>query len=259
MIIDTHTHLYSDQFDQDREEMIQRALDNDVQKMLLPNIDMHTLDGMMDLVNKYPNNCFPMFGLHPGNVGADWQEQLDTIHERFLQNQDNTVAIGEIGMDLYWDKTFVEEQKLAFRQQIDWAKKYHLPIVIHAREAWDEIFEILDEVNDDSLTGVFHCFTGTLEQAQKVIAYGGFKMGIGGVLTYKKSDLPEVIAQVPLEYIMLETDSPYLPPVPYRGKRNESAYVIHVLEKMVDIYGKSYQELAEITTQNAYDLFTKLK
>lgn len=259
MIIDTHTHLYSDQFDQDREEMIQRALDSNVQKMLLPNIDMHTLDGMMDLVQKFPNNCYPMFGLHPGNVGADWQEQLERIHDSFVKNQDKAVAIGEIGMDLYWDKTFLEEQKLAFRQQIDWAKKYQLPIVIHARDAWEEIFEILDDVNDETLTGVFHCFTGTFEQAQKVMAYGGFKIGIGGVLTYKKSDLPEVIAQIPLEYIMLETDSPYLPPVPYRGKRNESAYVIHVLEKMVDIYGKSYQELAEITTQNAYNLFTHLK
>lgn len=259
MIIDTHTHLYSDQFDQDREEMIQRALDNNVQKMLLPNIDMYTLDGMMDLVEKFPNNCYPMFGLHPGNVGADWQEQLECIHASFLKNQDKAVAIGEIGMDLYWDKTFEEEQKLAFRQQIDWAKKYDLPIVIHARDAWEEIFEILDDVNDETLKGVFHCFTGTFVQAQKVMAYGGFKMGIGGVVTYKKSELPVVIAQIPLEYIMLETDSPYLPPVPYRGKRNESAYVIHVLEKLVDIYGKSYQELAEITTQNAYNLFTHLK
>ncbi len=259
MIIDTHTHLYSDQFDTDRDDMIKRALDNGVTKMLLPNIDVASLNGMLDLVAKYPENCFPMFGLHPGNVGADWHEQLASIHEAFLKNQHNTVAIGEIGMDLYWDKTFILEQKEAFRQQIEWAKKYELPIVIHAREAWDEIFEILDEVNDGRLTGVFHCFTGTIEQAQKVINYGGFKFGIGGVLTYKKSELPEVIAQIPLEYIMVETDSPYLPPTPFRGKRNESSYVVHVLEKMVDVYGLTFEELSEITSKNAVSLFSKIK
>ncbi len=258
MIIDTHTHLYSEQFDTDRDTMIQRAIDAGVTKMLLPNIDVTSIQGMHDLTLRYPQNCFPMYGLHPGYVAKDWQQQLDVLHEELKANLHNAVAIGEIGMDLYWDKTCVEEQKLAFRQQINWAKEYQLPIVIHARDAFDEIFEILDEVNDDTLTGVFHCFTGTLEQAQKIMQYGGFMMGFGGVLTYKKSELPAVLAQIPLNYVLVETDAPYLPPTPYRGKRNESAYVVHVLEKMVDIFSVSYPELAEITTRNAEVMFPKI-
>ena len=182
MFIDTHTHLYSDSFSEDRTETINRAINAGIERLLLPNIDIHSINGMHALTDEFPNNCFAMMGLHPGNVKEDWKDQL-----KVMKNHLDTrkyIAIGEIGMDLYWDKTFIEEQKEAFRIQVGWAKEYDLPIVIHARDAFDEIFEILDELNDEKLTGVFHCFTGDASQAEKVISYNGFKMGIGGVLTY---------------------------------------------------------------------------
>ncbi len=254
MIIDTHTHLYVEQFDEDRDQVVKRAIESGVEKMLLPNIDSSTIDRMMDLVHKYPKNCYPMLGLHPGNVNADFEIELKVIRER-LNAVSNCIAIGEIGMDLYWDKTFVEQQKIAFREQIAWAKELDLPIVIHAREAFQEIFQILDELNDEQLSGVFHCFTGTEEEAKHIQEYGNFKLGIGGVVTYKKSELPEVLKTVPLEAIILETDSPYLPPVPYRGKRNESDYINLVADKLVDIYGVSRNEIEMVTTANAVELF----
>lgn len=254
MLIDSHTHLYSEQFNDDRKEMIQRALDEGVKAFLLPNIDIDSIAGLDELVSDFPKVCFPMYGLHPGNVGADFEHQLKVIKERLDRSQE-CIAIGEIGMDLYWDKTFIEEQKQAFRTQIGWAKERKLPIVIHARDAFEEIFEIIDEENDEELKGVFHCFTGDLYQAQHILNYGGFKLGIGGVVTYKNSSLPEVLKEIDLSNIILETDSPYLPPVPYRGKRNESAYIRHVAGKLVDIYQLDMQEIEEQTTANTNELF----
>ncbi|MFA7273607.1 MAG: TatD family hydrolase [Crocinitomicaceae bacterium] len=251
--IDTHAHLYTKDFDEDRAEVVQNAIRNGVETMLLPNIDVASIPRLLDLVEQFPNNCFPMMGLHPGNVKEDWEQQLATMKPYFFSHK--MVAVGEIGMDLYWDKTFIEEQKIAFRQQIDWAKDLNLPIVIHAREAFDEIFEILDDVIDERLTGVFHCFTGTFEQAKKVMSYPNFMMGIGGVLTYKKAALDEVLEKVPLDFLIMETDAPFLPPVPYRGKRNESAYLVHTAEKLADIYQIKLTELAEITSRNAKKLF----
>lgn len=194
-----------------------------------------------------------MMGLHPGSIDEKWEENLEIIRKNLFERKN--VAVGEIGMDLYWDKTFVNEQAEAFRRQVNWAKELKLPIVIHAREAFNEIFTIVDELNDERLTGVFHCFTGTLEQALKIKSYGGFKIGIGGVLTYKKAGLDEILKDVDLNEMILETDSPYLPPTPHRGKRNESAYLLHVAEKLADVKQRSLKEIAEITTANARELF----
>ena len=251
--VDTHTHLYSEQFDDDRDEMMQRAFRDGVETLLLPNIDKDSIRPMLDLVQKYPTQCHPMMGLHPGSVRADWAEQLSLMKAYFSSHK--MIAVGEIGMDLYWDKTFIEEQKKAFRQQIDWAKELQLPIVIHARDAFDEIFEIIDDTIDDRLSGVFHCFTGNREQANKVLTYPNFFIGIGGVITYKKAALDEVLVNVPLDKMMMETDSPYLPPVPYRGKRNESSYLVYSAQKLADTHQIKLSELAEITSSNAKKLF----
>jgi TatD DNase family protein len=251
--IDTHTHLYSTEFDSDRTEMVENAIKAGVKKLLLPNIDVASIEPMYRLCEEFPQNCFPMMGLHPGYVNENWEQDLLIIKKAIDENKH--IAIGEIGMDLYWDKTFIEEQKKAFRIQIEWAKELNLPIVIHARDAFDEIFEILDELNDAALSGVFHCFTGTLEQAQKINSYGGFYLGIGGVLTYKKSDLPSVLTEIPLEQIIVETDAPYLPPTPHRGKRNESKFLLHVAEKVAEVKNCSLMEVARITSENAEKLF----
>jgi TatD DNase family protein len=253
-LIDTHTHLYSSQFDEDRNDVIQKSLDKGVQKLLLPNIDQSSIDGMMNLVVNYPNVCYPMMGLHPCSVDENVEESLKNLESFFTENH-KFIAVGEIGIDLYWDKTFLKEQIKAFEIQINWAKKYQLPIVIHARDSFDEIFEVLDRMYDEHLTGVFHCFSGDLEQANKVLSYGGFKLGIGGVVTFKKSGLDEVLKCVSLEHLILETDSPYLAPTPYRGKRNESSYLPLVALKLSSIYGISENEIAQITTQNALTLF----
>ena len=253
MFIDTHTHLFVEQFNEDREEVVQRATDAGVEVMLLPNIDLESIPQMNELAAKYPNNCFPMMGLHPGSVDQNWKQILQTIEKELFEN--TYIAVGEIGIDLYWSREFEEAQKEVFRQQVLWAKELGKPIVIHAREAFDEIFEIIDELNDESLTGIFHCFTGTLEQANHVIDYGGFKMGLGGVLTYKKSGLDKVIENVDLKHLVLETDSPYLPPTPYRGKRNESSYLLHIAEKLADVQSITLKQVAEVTTQNAKEIF----
>ncbi len=253
MFIDTHTHLFVEEFNEDRNIVIKRAIDAGVEMMLLPNIDVDTVEAMHQLARAFPTNCFPMMGLHPGSVDANWETKLETIRTHLFSGK--YVAVGEIGMDLYWDKTHIEAQKKVFRTHIEWAKKLKLPIVIHAREAFQEIFEIVDELNDERLTGVFHCFTGTADDAAKIIGYGGFKLGLGGVLTYKNAKLDESLKNVPLEYIVLETDSPYLPPVPHRGKRNESAYLLHVAEKLAEIYGCSLKQIEEQTTKNAVELF----
>jgi TatD DNase family protein len=253
LLIDTHTHLFSDSFEEDRSQVVQRALENGIDYLFLPNIDVASIDPMYKLCQEFPENCFPMMGLHPGSVDQNWRSDLAVIKARLFENKH--IAVGEIGMDLYWDKTFIEEQRQVFKTQVEWAKELNLPIVIHARDAFDEIFSVLDEINDESLTGVFHCFTGNLEQANHIKQYGGFKLGIGGVVTYKKSGLDEVLKQLSLEDLILETDSPYLPPVPHRGKRNESAFLTFIAEKLSDIYGVSVDIVAEITTRNALELF----
>lgn len=253
LFVDTHTHLFVEQFNEDREEVVHRSMDAGVEVMLLPNIDLESIPQMKELAARYPNNCFPMMGLHPGSVDQNWKETLQTIEKELFTN--DYIAVGEIGIDLYWSKEFEAAQKEVFRQQVLWAKELGKPIVIHAREAFDEIFEIIDELNDERLTGIFHCFTGTLDQANHVIGYGGFKMGLGGVLTYKKSGLDKVIENVDLKHLVLETDSPYLPPTPHRGKRNESSYLLHIAEKLADVQSITLKQVAEVTTQNAREIF----
>jgi TatD DNase family protein len=251
--VDTHTHLFSPSFDEDRTEIVHRAIKAGVETFLLPNIDIESIEPMYQLCAQFPQNCFPMMGLHPGSVDENWEANLAIIRKHLFERKN--CAVGEIGMDLYWDKTFVNEQAEAFRQQVSWAKELNLPIVIHAREAFDEIFAIVDELNDERLTGVFHCFTGTLEQAKKIQNYGGFKLGIGGVLTYKKAGLDELLKDIDMSELILETDSPYLPPTPHRGKRNESAYLLHIAEKLADVKGITLAEVAKITSKNAHELF----
>lgn len=252
-MIDTHTHLYSEQFDEDRDAMIQRALNEGVKRFFLPNIDSKSIAGMKALVEKYPNNCYPMMGLHPCSVGENIEQELALVEKELASNK--YIAVGEIGIDLYWDKSFQHEQEMAFKKQIEWAKKLELPIVIHCREAFDEILSILDEVNDEQLSGIFHCFTGSLEQANHILNYGDFKMGIGGVVTFKNSGLDKVVEQLNLKDLVLETDAPYLAPVPFRGKRNESAYVSRVAEKLAEIFQLPLAKIAQQTTVNALEIF----
>lgn len=253
MLIDTHTHLYSDQFDEDRNDVIQSAINSGVEKLLLPNIDLESIDGMHQLVKDYPNVCYPMMGLHPCSVDANYKDVLAKM--KSLLDANKYIAVGEIGMDLYWDKTLINEQADALKIQIEWAKEMKLPIVIHVRDAFDEIFEVIDPLNNDSLTGIFHCFTGDLNQAHKILNYGGFKLGLGGVLTFKNSGLDKVVSEIDMKHLVLETDSPYLAPTPNRGKRNESIYVNLVADKLSDIKSISVDEVAKITTQNAVEIF----
>ncbi|MGG8496776.1 TatD family hydrolase [Tenacibaculum sp. TC6] len=252
MITDTHTHLYSEQFDEDRKEMINRAKEAGVSRFFIPAIDSSYTDRMLDLEKNFPEDIFLMMGLHPTSVNENYLEELALVKE-WLDKR-NFYAIGEIGIDLYWDKTFLQQQQDAFRTQIKWAKEKKLPIVIHCREAFDEIFEILEEEKGNELFGIFHCFSGTLEQAKKAISYN-MKLGIGGVVTFKNGKIDTFLNQIDSKHIVLETDAPYLAPTPYRGKRNESSYITNVVDKLVDIYGKSFQEISEITTQNSKEVF----
>lgn len=251
-LADTHTHLYIPEMRQQIGDLMHRAQANRVQKFYLPNIDSDSVKDVFSLCDLYPDRCFPMMGLHPCSVNENFQTELNFIQQYI--DEKRVVAIGEIGMDLYWDKTFIEEQKLVFRTQINWAKARKLPIVIHCREAFDEIYSILIEEKDELLRGVFHCFSGTEEQANKIIDLG-FYIGIGGVLTYKNSGLADAIKNIDLKHIVLETDSPYLSPVPHRGKSNESSYLIHVAEKLVDVSKKSMEEIAKVTSENAIKIF----
>jgi len=252
MLTDTHTHLYSEEFSEDRDLMIQRALSAGVKRFFIPAIDSSYVPAMYDLEARYPENMFLMCGLHPTSTKANYKEELTLVEKQLEQRK--FYAIGEIGIDLYWDKTFLSEQQDSFRHQIQLAKKYKLPIVIHCREAFDEVFEVLEEQKSEDLFGIFHCFTGSFEQAQQAIALN-FKLGIGGVVTFKNGKINQYINQIDLKHIVLETDAPYLAPVPYRGKRNESAYVVNVAQKLAEIYGKSTEEIAAITTKNSKDIF----
>jgi len=251
-IIDTHTHLYLKQFKKDIDLVINKSLEIGVKKFIFPAIDSSHFDDMHDLKNKYPDDIHLMSGLHPTSVKENYKEELEFVVNSLMSH--SYVAIGEIGIDLYWDKTFLKQQQEAFEFQIRLAIKNDLPIVIHCREAFDEIFEILDKENCSKLRGVFHCFTGTLEQASSAIRLG-FKLGIGGVVTFKNGGIDKFLHQIDLKHIVLETDSPYLSPVPYRGKRNESSYIMYVLKKLSEIYGISNEKIAEITSENAKKVF----
>jgi TatD DNase family protein len=251
--IDTHAHLYLEQFDADREKMIGDAIQSGVGKMFLPNIDSDTIGPMNHLCEKFPENCFPMIGLHPSHVKDNFQEELTRVRTEATTGK--YIAIGEIGIDLYWDKTYLAQQQEAFAAQLQLAKDLHLPVAIHARDSFDEIFEILDQYNDSNLKGVLHCFTGTLAQAQRIIDYGDFYLGIGGVATFKNGGLDQVIPFVELDFLVLETDAPFLAPIPYRGKRNESQYIPIIADKIANLKGIKIEEVAEVTTRNALKLF----
>ncbi len=253
-LIDTHAHLYAEEFEEDRGDMLQRAKDAGIKAILLPNIDSSSIAPMEKLASQNPT-CIQMMGLHPTYVKENWEEELEIVQNKLYENPKQYCAVGEIGMDLYWDKTFVEEQKEVFRRQVKWAKELNLPIAIHVRKAFDELFEILDQEWTPALRGVFHCYTGSKEQVKKILSYEQFYFGIGGVLTYKNAGLQEVIPHIPLNRLVLETDAPYLSPVPYRGKRNESAYVAEVAGKIVDVLGISMDEVKEMTSRNAIELF----
>lgn len=252
MITDTHTHLYSEQFDEDRKDMMQRAKDAGVSRFFIPAIDSTHTKGMLQLEEEYPNEVFLMMGLHPTSVKENYLEELAQV-KNWIDKR-SFYAIGEIGIDLYWDKSFLTQQQEAFRTQIKWAKEKKLPIVIHCRDAFDEIFEVLESEKSNDLRGIFHCFTGTLEQAKQAISYN-MKLGIGGVATFKNGKIDKFLNEIDLKHIVLETDSPYLAPTPYRGKRNESSYITNVVDKLATIYGISFNEIAEITTQNSKDVF----
>lgn len=252
ILTDTHTHLYSEEFDHDRNEMIQRAIDAGVSRFFIPAIDSTCTESMYDLEKKHPENVFLMMGLHPTYVKENYEEELEHVANELAKRK--FYAVGEIGIDLYWDKTHLPQQQIAFRKQIQLAKQYKLPIVIHCREAFDEIFEILEEEKSDDLFGIFHCFSGTYEQALQAISYN-MKLGIGGVVTFKNGKIDQFLNQIDLRHIVLETDSPYLAPIPFRGKRNESSYLINVAAKLAQIYNLSEEEIASITTENSKVIF----
>lgn len=254
-LVDTHTHLYLDNYDADRDEVIKDAIKKGVQHMLLPAIDSKTFDAMKRLEQDYPDNCFAMIGLHPTSVADDYESEMELVENELQKG--GYVAIGEIGIDLYWDSTYVKEQKDAFRRQLKLAKKYQLPVAIHTRDSFDEIYPIIKDENTDELRGVFHCFTGSIEEANKIIDLG-FMMGIGGILTFKNSGLDKVVQTIPMEYLLLETDSPFLTPAPYRGKRNQSAYLIYIAAKLAEVKNIKIEEVALITTKNAKELFSKI-
>ena len=252
LLTDTHTHLYYETDAAKRAALMQRCADNHVDRLFLPNVDMESVAKVFGLTADYPANCYPMLGLHPCSVKEGWEDELNAIVN--AKGDHKIYAVGEIGIDLYWDKTTLAAQVSAFKKQIAWAKELKLTIVIHCREAFDEVFEVLEEEKDDDLYGIFHCFTGTLEQAKKVIDLG-FYLGIGGVLTYKNAGLDKILPEIDLRHIVLETDSPYLTPVPYRGKPNESSYLIYVAQKVAELHQISIEQVADITTQNSKLVF----
>ena len=252
-MFDTHTHLYAEEFDEDRKEMIQRALDKGISKFFLPAIDSEFHEKMLELEANYPNQIYAMIGLHPTYVKPETLEKELQIIREYLEKR-KFCAIGEIGIDLYWDQSTLEIQIKAFEKQIDWAIEMDLPIVIHTRESFDEVFEILERKKHSKLRGIFHCFSGNLEQGKRAINLN-FLLGIGGVVTFKNGKIDQFLHEIPLEKIVLETDSPYLAPVPYRGKRNESSYLDLVVGKLVNIYEKDFSEISKITDENALKIF----
>ena len=252
LITDTHTHLYSEAFDKDRGQVIREAIQLGIGRFFIPAIDSDYTDAMLKLEKDFPDNVFLMTGLHPTHVKENYEEEL--AHVEAMLSERKFCAIGEIGIDLYWDKTFFPQQRLAFKKQIALAKTHSLPIVIHCRESFDEIFDVLEEEKDDELYGIFHCFTGTYEQALRAIGFN-MKLGIGGVVTFKNGKIDKFLHRIGLEHIVLETDAPYLAPAPYRGKRNEPRYLMQVLNKLSDIYQVSEEEIAKKTTENSKEVF----
>lgn len=251
-LIDTHTHLYLESFDTDRNEVIQHAVNQGIETMLLPAIDLSTYNSMMDLVKEHPENCLPMIGLHPTSVNSTYEEEISFVESKLIA--DSFIAIGEIGIDLYWDGTYVDQQKDAFRRQLRIAKKYKLPVVIHMRDSFNEIYSVVKEEITDNLVGVFHCFTGTTYEAKKIMELG-FLIGIGGIITFKNAGLADVVQNLPLESLVLETDSPFLTPAPFRGKRNQSAYIMYIAEKLAQVKNMRIEQIAEVTSNNAVELF----
>lgn len=253
--IDTHAHLYSHKFENDRPEMIKRAFEAGVKQLFMPNIDSSSIDGMLQLEAEYPGQCLPMMGLHPCDVKENVEDELRIVREWLAKR--NFWAVGEIGLDFYWDKTFVPQQYEAFREQIRLALQYNIPIAIHSRESTRECIDVVKELHNGELTGVFHCFSGTVAEAKEITEMG-FYLGIGGVVTFKKSGLEQVMEEIDIEHIVLETDAPYLAPVPHRGKRNESSYIPLVGEKIADVKNLKIADVAAITNMNARKLFKML-
>lgn len=258
MLIDSHSHLFLEEFSEDLPLVIARARAAGVSHIFMPNIDSTTIGPLLSVCDTYKEYCFPMIGLHPTSVNADYEKELAVVGD-YLGQANSFVAVGEIGLDLYWDKTWLNEQLIAFERQLEWALEYKLPVVIHSREAFEYIYKVLMPYKNTSLSGIFHSFTGTAGEAARLMEFDGFKIGINGVVTFKKSSLPEVLKEIPLDRIVLETDSPYLAPVPNRGKRNESAYLKDTLAKVAEIYGQPVEKVAGITSENALNVFGMLK
>ena len=252
--IDTHTHLFASEFDNDIDIVIENAINSGVSKMLLPNIDSATTTKMLQLCDRYPKNCYPMIGIHPCSVKKDNIEK-EISHVEQILSQNSFIAIGEIGLDLYWDKSTLDLQKIAFEAQIKLAKKHQLPIVIHVRDSFNEAIEIVEKLNNENLSGVFHCFNGNIQEAERIINLENFYLGIGGVVTFKNGGINNIINQISLDNIILETDSPYLTPTPFRGKRNESKFLVNIAQKMSEIYEIDINEIANKTSSNAKNLF----
>ena len=255
--VDTHTHLFVQEFDEDRNNVVQRAVDAGVTKLCLPSITEESIPLIMKMCEEHLGVCFPMIGLHPTELGDDYKATLERMYN-ILRSDSRYIAVGEVGLDFYWDDTRKKEQLEAFDAQIEWAVETGLPLAIHSRSAFNELYDVMVAHRGKGLTGVFHCFSGGEDEARKLLSFDGFCLGIGGVVTYKKSILPSVLEGVPLERVLLETDSPYLPPVPFRGKRNESAYIPYIAEFLAGVYGCSIDDVARVTTLNAYRVFPKL-
>lgn len=257
--IDTHTHLDGKEFDEDRDDVISRAKEAGVGKVFIPAIDLPSVDTVLATCSRYPGYAYPMIGLHPEEVKADWSDVLDKMRQRLDQPEHPFIAIGEVGLDYYWSREFEHEQLEAFERQVQWSIEYRLPLMIHCRKGQNEMVNMMRRYKNELPGGVFHCFTGNEKEAAELLQFDNFVLGIGGVLTFKKSHLPETLpAAVPLGRIVLETDSPYMAPVPMRGKRNESAYTLYVLKRLAECYGVSEEKVAETTTANVYRVFGKL-
>lgn len=253
ILTDTHTHLYSKDFDSDRTQLIQKAIDNGVKRFFMPNVDDESIAPMFQVEKQFPDACFAMMGLHPCSVKGTYQKEIQVI--KYWLSKRKFVAIGEVGIDLYWDKTFFAQQQDAFRAQIQLAQQYNLPYVIHSRNSFNEVMEIVAEFKENAPKAIFHCFSGTVEQAEQVVKFGNFKLGIGGVVTFKNSGLDKVVEAIDLKHLVLETDAPYLAPMPHRGKRNEPDYLLLIAKKIAEIKNIPVEEVAAVTTQNSMDVF----
>jgi len=253
--IDTHTHLFLEEFDEDRAEVVARAKEAGVSCVFMPDIDSTTHQRLMDMCQAYPDFCYPLVGVHPESVTENYHSELDFVRKELEQNSQRYIGIGEIGIDLYWDATYQKEQEMVFQQQVEWSLEFDMPIVIHCRSAFDAIYAILKKYDADKLRGIFHSFTAAEDETERMLEFPHFLLGINGIVTFKKSPLPEVLKRVPFDRVVVETDAPYLAPVPKRGKRNESAYVFYTLQKVAEVYGLTTEEMASKTTENALRVF----